>query len=332
MDGGVSMVPQERVLVMLIKLVDLIPAPPPPAKRGRGHPPVYSERLFLKALVVMIVCHLPAVGTLLAVLEEPAMQEVRALLREHGRYPARRTWERRLGALPARLPAQIACLGQHLVLLLTPWAACGRAVAVDSTPLRACGGVWHNKDREAGVVPHTSIDTEAGWTKSGWHGWVYGWKLHLVVTVSESVWLPLAAEVTPANAADNEVAPALLAHLPEELTAVLGDQHYNDPDLLALVTGAGHLLITTKRGAYPHTDDGVEVRRLFHQLRSHAIENFNSQFKAIFDCRGAVPTRGLRATRLFALGAVVLYQLTLWHQAIAERDLRQGLTPLLRSA
>ena len=72
------MVHQERVLVMLLKLVDAIPLPPPPAKRGRGHPPVYSERLFLKALVVMIVCHLPAVGTLLAVLEEPAMQEVLA--------------------------------------------------------------------------------------------------------------------------------------------------------------------------------------------------------------------------------------------------------------
>jgi hypothetical protein len=112
----------------------------------------------------------------------------------------------------------------------------------------------------------------------------------------------------------------------------LGDQHYNDPVLQALVTTAGRLLITTKRGAYPHTDDGVEVRRLFHQLRSHAIENFNGQFRAIFDCGGAVPTCGLVATRLFALGAVVLYQLTLWHHAIVERDLRQGLKPFLRSA
>src|SRR5579863_9834999 len=155
------MVPQERVLVMLIKLVDALPQPPPPATRGRGRPPVYSERLFLKALVVMIVCHLPAVGTLLAVLEEPAMPEVRAVLTEQGRYPARRTGERRLGARPATLPAQIACLGQQLVLVLTPWAAFGRAVARDSTPLRARGGVWHQKDREAGVVPHTSIDTEA---------------------------------------------------------------------------------------------------------------------------------------------------------------------------
>src|SRR5918911_867968 len=224
------MVPQERVLVMLIKLVDAIPQPPPPVKRGRGHPAIYSERLFLKALVVMIVCRLPAVGTLLAVLEEPAMQEVRALLLEQGRYPARRTWERRLGALPATLPAQIAALGQHLVLLLRPWAAYGRAVALDSTPLRACGGVWHKKDREAAEVPHTSIDTEAHWTKSGWHGWVYGWKLHIVTTVA-AVWIPLSAELTAANAADNEIAPSLLCRISAEVRYVLGDQSYNTPEL-----------------------------------------------------------------------------------------------------
>ena len=67
--------------------------------------------------------------------------------------------------------------------------------------LRARAGIWHKKDREAGVVPHTSIDTEAHWTKSGWHGWVYGWKLHLVVSVA-AVWIPLAAQ------REEEVAPA----------------------------------------------------------------------------------------------------------------------------
>jgi hypothetical protein len=55
--------------------------------------------------------------------------------------------------------------------------------------LAARGGVWHKKDREAGNVPHTSIDTEAHWTKSGWHGWVIGWKLHLVTAVA-AVWIP----------------------------------------------------------------------------------------------------------------------------------------------
>jgi hypothetical protein len=211
-------------------------------------------------------------------------------------------------------------------------APAGPLAAIDSTVLRARGGVWHKKHREAGEVPHTSIDTQAGWIKSGWHGWVYGWKLHLVITVSQSVWLPLAADLTPANVADNEHAPTLLTGLPGEASAILGDTHYKDPVLDTLAAADGRILVTPQRGRYPHTDPGVEVRRIFHQLRSRAIENFNGQYKALFDCLGAVPTRGLVPTRLFALGAVLLYQLTLWHQAIHEHNLRQGLTPFLRSA
>ncbi len=197
--------------------------------------------------------------------------------------------------------------------------------------LRAKGGVWHKKDREADVVPHTSIDTEAHWTKSGWHGWVYGWKLHLVTTVA-GVWLPLAAELTPANAADNEVAPLLLAVLPAEVRFVLGDHQYNAPNVRAACGAAGRVLVASRQGGYPHTDDGVEVRRVFHKLRSTAIENFNEQFKASFDAHGAVPTRGLAATRRFALGAVLVYQLLLWYRHEHGLDLRVGLKSCLKAA
>jgi hypothetical protein len=102
--------------------------------------------------------------------DTPEMRMLRMLLTSTGQFPTRRTWERRLQTLPNTLPAQISCLGRSLVALFQPWATCGRAVAIDSTVLCARGGVWHKKDREAGVVPHTSIDTEAHWTKSGWHG------------------------------------------------------------------------------------------------------------------------------------------------------------------
>jgi hypothetical protein len=204
------MIPRDTVLVQLIRLVERIPSPPPPWRR-RGRPIVYSEKLFLKALVIMIIRRLHRVGELLAVLQEPTpeMTIVRDSLREEGCLPSRRTFERRLKALPEGLPEQIGCLGRHLVGVLKPWHSRGRAVALDSTVLRAKGGVWHKKDKKAGKVAHTSIDTEADWTKSGWHGWVYGWKLHLAIAVGE-VWIRLAARLTPANAADNSVAPHLI--------------------------------------------------------------------------------------------------------------------------
>lgn len=280
----------------------------------------------------MIVRHLHKVNELLTVLAQatPEMQQLRVLLTENGRYPARRTWERRLKAIPATLPAQIGCLGRCLVALIQPWATCGRAVAIDSTPLRARGGVWHKKDREQDKVPHSSIDTEAHWTKSGWHNWVYGWKLHLVAVVA-SVWIPLAAELTSANIADNEMAHALLRELPAEVRYVLGDRHYNAPNVRADCEAEGRELVASRYGRYPHTDGGVEVRRVFHKLRSLAIENLNEHVKDIFGAHCQVPTRGLLNTQRFALGAIFVYQLALLYRFEQGLPLNVGLKPFLKA-
>ena len=320
------MVPQEGLVVLLWQLIDRLPVTSSVSSRRAGRPALYSDRLFLKALVLMIVKRLHRVNELLQVLEQPTaeMQKLHSLLEENGRYPSRRTFERRLAALPDTLPAQIGCLGRHLVTVLASWSQSGRAVAMDSTVLRAKdGAVWHKKDREAGVVPHTRIDTEAGWTKSGWHGWVYGWKLHLTTVVGgvAGAWIPLAAKLTPANTDDGQVAEEMLPQVPGEARFVLGDQHYNREPLRTDCAVRGIELVATKTGKYPHTDDGVEVRRVFHKLRSVAIENFNEHFKGIFDAHGSVPTKGEVATTRFALGAVLVYQLALWQR------FEQGLPP-----
>ncbi len=102
------MIAQDSVLVQLVRLVDCLLTPPHPAARPRrrGRPHLYPDTLFLKALVIMIVRRLHKVGELLAVLEEPApqMRSLRELLGEEGvgRFPSRRTFERRLRALPER--------------------------------------------------------------------------------------------------------------------------------------------------------------------------------------------------------------------------------------
>jgi hypothetical protein len=217
---------------------------------------------------------------------------LRLLLTEQGRFPSRRTWERRLAVLPQTLPSWIASLGAYLVQQLNPWGRDGRAATIDSTALRAQGGVWHKKDREAGVVPHTTIDTEAHWGKSGYHGWWYGLKLHLVCTAT-ALWIPLAARLTPANEADNVLAPGLIHDLPAEVRYILGDTLYNEPEVRRACETQQRFLIATQRGAYPHTDTGAPVRQLFHRLRSLSIEPFNNLFKNIFEWRRQVPVKGV---------------------------------------
>jgi hypothetical protein len=327
------MLRQTSLLVSLVVLIDRLPWPPEPPTRLRGRPKTYSERLIMKALVIMIIRRLYTAYAWLAFLDQDdaVAARLRPLLCEHGRFPSRRTWERRLATLPPSLPGVIGYGGRHLVALLNPWAMHGRAVAVDSTALATGGGVWHKKHREQGVIPHSSIDTQAGWSKSGWHGWWYGWKLHLTVTVG-AVWIPLAAELTVANRGDNAVAPLLLQQLPGEVRYVLGDTHDNDPELRRQCQRRGCELVATRRGAYPHRDGGVEVRRIFHKLRSQAIEPFNGLFKNIFEWRVKMPVKGLQCSQLLALGAVVVYQLVLLYQHENDLPLGKGIKPLLRAA
>lgn len=164
------MVSQDSLLVTLVQLVDRLPMPMFSQKRGRGHPKVYSDQLFLKALVIMIVRHLHNVHELRSRLAQPTadMQRLRESLCEHGQFPARRRWERRMSALPDTLPAQIGCLGRHLLDLIQPWAICGRAVAIASTVLRSRGGVWHQKHREQGEIPTPRLIRKPDFPKSGW--------------------------------------------------------------------------------------------------------------------------------------------------------------------
>jgi Transposase DDE domain len=327
------MLRHKSLLVSLVLLVDRLPWPPEPAKRPRGRPTTYPDRLIMKALVIMIIRRLYTAYALLTFLNQadPLPRQLRSLLSEQRRFPSRRTWERRLAALPPSLPGLIGGFGRHVVTLWQPWARHGRAVACDSTPLETGGGVWHKKHREQGVIPHSSIDTEAGWSKSGWHGWWYGWKLHLAVTAG-SVWIPLAAELTVANQGDNKVAPLLVEQLPGEVRYVLGDTHDNDPDLRRRCHQRGCELVATRRGPYPHDDGGVEVRKIFHKLRSQAIEPFNGLFKNVFEWRVKMPVKGLLRSHLLALGAVVVYQLALLYQHQQGLPLGQGIKPLLRAA
>ncbi|MDA8216745.1 MAG: FCD domain-containing protein [Dehalococcoidales bacterium] len=101
------MATESSVLVALLGLIHRIPMPDKAVRRAR--PRVYSACLFLKALVIMIVRRLFKVHCLPAVLDEPTpeMRHLRALHMENGRYPPRRTFERRLKGIPESLPTLI---------------------------------------------------------------------------------------------------------------------------------------------------------------------------------------------------------------------------------
>jgi len=327
------MVYENAIIVRLVKLIDSLPEREESVKKGRGRAKKYSEKLMIKALIIMIIRRLYNAYALLSFLQQddPVVKELRNLLEEKGNFPSRRTWERRLAKLSDNLPDFIGYYGRYLVNLLEVWEEGMEIVSCDSTALKTGGGVWHKKDRENGHVPHTTIDLEANWSKSGWHGWWYGWKLHLAISVG-TVSIPLAAQLTTANTYDATIAAELFNQLPSQTRFVLGDKHYNDPELHKHCQNLCRSLITPLPGAYPHSDSGVGLRRLFHKLRSQSIEPFNALFKSIFDWRSRLPFKGLLLSKLFALGAIFLYQLVLLFQFNQNLTLGVGIKPLLRAA
>jgi len=279
------------------------------------------------------VRRLEPVPLLVAVLNAPTaeMAQVRALLSVNGRLPDRRTWERRLARIPATLPAQIGCLGRALIALTGAWAAHGRAVAVDSTLVRAPGGVWHVKQRAANLLPIITLDVDADWGRSGWHGWVYGWKLHLASLVG-GCFLPLAASGTKASVHDATAAPALLDELPLDTRVVLGDTAYQTPSLHAECDLDGCTLIAPRWTPAPADDPGKPVRAVFHALRHVAAEHLNELLKDCFGLHGTVPTTGLLATHRSVLGCVFVYQVALWYRAEHGLPLNVGMKAFLRAA
>ena len=56
---------------------------------------------------------------------------------------------------------------------------------VDKTIFRAIGGLWHKKHMKEGIIPHSSIDTDASWGYSPYHKWRFGYGLHVLFLFPE---------------------------------------------------------------------------------------------------------------------------------------------------
>ena len=92
------MLHREPLLLMLLMLVDEVQWPQPAAQRRRGRPITYSERLIVKALVIMIIRRLYTAYRLLAFLEQETELtcRLRELLMLYATTHGRGLWRRRL--------------------------------------------------------------------------------------------------------------------------------------------------------------------------------------------------------------------------------------------
>lgn len=139
--------------------------------------------------------------------------------------PHRSTLSRRYKALYPIVQQFIAFVGQYAQALDERLDS--RDMYEDKSLFKARGPVWHQSDREAGRVPDKlrGLDTDASWSKSGYHGWVYGYSVHL--TCNRAAFPKLAQVETGSYSEKRAMAdkqPMLLHRLrPDTLT---GDNGY----------------------------------------------------------------------------------------------------------
>src|SRR5438034_444233 len=236
----------ESFLIGILCLIGLIPWPTP-AKRRRGRPYVYSPLVMLRCFIVRIWMRMPSNNALHSffILSTQNPYNARVMIAcGLPRVPDRRTFDRRLKNISSDgsdedLRPRIDVMGQLFIAerLVDPYI-----VSVDSSLLRARGGIWHKKFMEKRIVPHRSIDTDARWGKSRSRGWIFGYKLHMSCSTGQHLIVPLSADFTTANVPDNKKFDGITASL-RGVRYADGDEGYDDGDLYDLSRQRGFELV-----------------------------------------------------------------------------------------
>ena len=134
--------------------------------------------------------------------------------------PDRTTLSRRYKAFSPVLQDFIAFVGQYAEDLDPQFTS--QDLYTDKSLFKAQGPVWHQRDRQVGRIPDKlrHLDTDASWSTSGYHGWVYGYGLHLVDNrVGFPKWVQLeTAAVAESDVIDQQAVPLIEHFHPETVS------------------------------------------------------------------------------------------------------------------
>jgi hypothetical protein len=137
------------------------------------------------------------------------------------RVPDRSTISRRYKALYKVVQEFVLFIGQYAPEVDEQF--CQAHLVEDKSLFKALGPVWHQSDRQKGRIPDKlrKLDTDATWSKSAYHGWVYGYAVHM--TCNQEAF-PALLQVETAAVSESEIfdqkEPIILEQLqPETLSA-----------------------------------------------------------------------------------------------------------------
>ena len=145
-------------------------------KRKRGKPVTYSARSFWLLNLVAVLLRAFSASELHLLLTR---DEVLKTVLGFEQVPHRKTIARRISTLTEIGEQQIAAFGKKI---LATFAIPNQKVsAIDGRMYEALGPLWHKKHRQQNQIPPKlrNVDRESEWFKSGYRGWVQGYRLVL---------------------------------------------------------------------------------------------------------------------------------------------------------
>ena len=274
---------------------------PPGIKIKRGRQPHFSDLSFLLLAVVAVVTKTFADAELFRLLQSDSK-----LLKTCGfvRVPHRTTILRRLKTLLVPAEQQIARLGAEILRQVTI-EQCQSVSAIDGRMYQAIGPKWHKGDRQAGQVPLRlrNVDTQSQWFKSGYRGWVQGYRL-----VLQSLVFPFPVPLSATWAANNIGESTIAKHAITEQRLVktdvlLADETFGARDLVKLYQKAHVWLLTPKQ----LPKERRSFKNNLYDYRKETIELLFQRIIQSFDLKSC-QVKGLDKNGAFVLACVWVYQ------------------------
>jgi len=206
-------------------------------------------------------------------------------------------------------------------------------VVEDASLFKALGPVWHQSDRKANRIPEKlrNLDTDASWGKSAYHGWVYGYCLHLTCN---QVGFPKLIQVETASVDEShivELKSERIFHLAPQ--ALVADNAYHKAMRVRNWAKAGVLLLTPAT-----TWKNGRFAQAYHRLirmppfckwlacRKTAIEPVFDLFAKVLGTTNnhkQLPVQGLANVRTFLSLGVLAVQITMIVNNIWRLPIRQ---------
>lgn len=277
-------------------------------KRKGGRPKTYTDTSFLLFFMAMFLKGIFAFKKM-----------ARIIKKDYAQYgfikpPSRKTIRERFKKLPKiiqyMLP-QIACYCYRKVCFDTFTLKC---LFSDKSIFRAKGGLWHKKHMKNGLIPHNSIDIDATWAKSAYHGWRFGFALLIMVNKNR---FPVAAIADTATLNEPKSVKQLIQPIHQWVGIIVGDIAYKVYKIIQNIKNEFGILLQVrakiKNKAMKWYDDLISTPQALwlYLKRKPSVEPTFALIKELFNLKGEtqLPYKGLKYVIPFLLVTVLTIQI-----------------------